>query len=200
MSSLADLRPGDLGFGPIHGGAGLGVGLGQLLLSLAEPGLVLRLKPREWWRKRHVIVITEAVGADLRYPLAVQAMPGGAEEILLRPETHWTKEWTYVRPAYGVPGQGHDVADAAQAFVGTPYDFVTYPAIPLYRAGLRTEKIKDIISGTDTMMCSRLADAALEAAGWNVFDDERMRGNVTPSELYRQLLACEPEAVIRPGG
>ena len=195
MASLSDVRPGDIGFGPIHGAAGAGVGAGQLLLSLAEPGLVIKTKPREWWRKRHVIVVTEAARYEkyARHPSAVQAMPGGAEEIELAPETHWTAEWTFIRPQYDRGSsfeigyenrsQGFKVARAARGFVGTPYDFLTYGAIPLYRRGVRTERIKQIISGTDTMMCSRLADAALEAAGWNVFDDGRMRGNVTPSEL-----------------
>lgn len=195
MSSLADLRPGDIAIGPIHGFTGAFVGAAQLALATVEPGLIWRQGPGEWFRKRHAGVITGT--ADPRVTTMVQAMPGGAEEIELRPETHWTEEWTYIRPRYaeGKPfeiglenrSQGFKVARAAQGYVGTPYDFLTYAAIPPYRAGVRGRRIEHIISGRDTMMCSRLVDACLADAGYHLFDDGRLEGNVTPSELYRQL-------------
>lgn len=204
--SLGDVRPGDIGFGPIHGAVGAGIGAAQLALAAAERGWVWRTGVRSWWRKRHVLVVTKAsitlppgsfhhgrvyATGIITTPQAVQAMPGGAEEIELRNATHWTDEWTFLRPAYALPGQAQDVADAAREYVirpgGTPYDFRTYGAIPLWRRGIHTKLIKDVISDTDTMMCSRLADAALRDAGWQVFDDGRLPGDVTPSELYRKL-------------
>jgi hypothetical protein len=204
VSTLADLRPGDLAFGPIHGAAGAFVGAAQLALATVEPGLIWRQGPSEWFRKRHCGVITRAEGAGLEYfsgpsrPKMVQAMPGGAEEIELTPETHWTSEWTFIRPSYVHPEVGYAVADAARGYVGTPYDFATYAAIPPYRAGLRTARIKSIISGTDTMMCSRLLDASLADAGYHLFDDGRLPGNVTPSEAYRRLREL-PHSVLLPG-
>jgi hypothetical protein len=242
VTSLVDLRAGDLGFGPIHGLAGAGVGAGQLFLAAGERGWVWKTGVRDWWRKRHVLVVTEpsrhlppmttrnrntgvytepdekgnvpwssvpngeyvtfATGV-LTAPRAVQGMPGGAEEIDLETNTHWTDEWTFLRPNYARDEtdsnpQGRAVAAAAQSCVGTPYDFLTYLAIPLYRRGLRTKRIKEIISGTDTMMCSRLADAALRDAGFHVFSDGRLPGDVTPSELYRGLRAKAGTQVIKP--
>ena len=188
MSSLADLRPGDIAIGPIHGFTGAFVGAAQLALATVEPGLIWRQGPGEWFRKRHAGVITEAAPTLLDGPRMVQAMPGGAEEIELRSETHWTEEWTYIRPNYSFPlDQAGRVAWAAQGYIGTPYDFLTYAAIPPYRAGVRGRRIEHIISGRDTMMCSRLVDACLADAGYHLFDDGRLEGNVTPSELYRQL-------------
>ena len=240
MSSLSDLRPGDIAIGPIHGFTGAFVGMAQLALATVEPGLIWRQGVKEWFRKRHAGVITEAsrtlpagtvrhresgryfapdehgqrLWRDLPMgdydtyetgvitaPKMVQAMPGGAEEIELRQQTHWTSEWTFIRPEYitaemmGVGGmdshggahQGRTVAEAARRYVGTPYDFATYAAIPPYRAGVRGRRIEHIISGRDTMMCSRLVDACLADAGYHLFDDGRLEGNVTPSELYRRL-------------
>lgn len=186
MADLKDLRAGDIMIGPIHGFTGAGVGAAQLALAAAEPGLIWRQGPGEWFRKRHCGVVSRGA-LPQQNPFLVQAMPGGAEEIELTEERHWTPEYTYIRPQYQAPGVDHAVAIAARDFVGTPYDFATYAAIPLYRAGWRTKMMESIIAGTDNMMCSRLVDAALAAASYHLFDDGRLPGNVTPSELYRQL-------------
>ena len=196
MSSLKDLRAGDIMFGPITGVTGAFVGAAQLALATVEPGLIWRQGPGEWFRKRHTGVVTEAGDA----PKLVQAMPGGAEEIELTEERHWTPDYVYIRPLYAPNREmlsGLDVADAAKGFVGTPYDFLTYGAIPPYRAGVHAKALERIIAGTDTMMCSRLVDASLAAAGYHLFDDGRLPGNVTPSELYRQLRRL-PSTVIQP--
>src|SRR6188508_1514927 len=193
MSSLKDLRAGDIMFGPITGVTGAFVGAAQLARATVEPGLIWRQGPGEWFRKRHTGVVTEAGDA----PKLVQAMPGGAEEIELTEARHWTPEYVYVRPEYVDPHQGGDVADAARGFVGTPYDFLTYGAIPPYRAGVHAKALERIIAGTDTMMCSRLVDASLAAAGYHLFDDGRLPGNVTPSELFRHLRRL-PSTVIQP--
>jgi hypothetical protein len=47
-------------------------------------------------------------------------------------------------------------------------------------------------------MCSRLLDGALDLAGWHLFDDGRLPGNVTPSEAYRQLLKLPLDVRFRP--
>src|ERR1044071_5664033 len=108
INSLADLRPGDIMFGPIGGLVGLGVGLGQL--ALGEAFRMGRLSIR------HVGIVVEAAvknsagGVPWSLPRLVQAMPGGAEEITLRPSTHWTDRHAYVRLPEDYPGQAADAA------------------------------------------------------------------------------------------
>lgn len=213
MSTLADLRPGDILFGPIHGAAGVLISAGQILLAAAEPGMIWRQGIEKWFRIRHAGVVVEArqdpSTSMWRSSRLVQAMAGGTEEIEMTPERHWTPEYVYLRPKYdeGQPfeigyenrSQGFKVAHAARKYTGTPYDFMTYAAIPAYRRGLKLRRIKNVIAGTDTMMCSRLVDAALRDAGWNAFDDGRLPGDVTPSELYRAILRSPGVTVIRPG-
>jgi hypothetical protein len=200
ITDPADLSEGDLFFGPIHGFVGAGVGLAQLVLATAEPGLIWRQGPKRWFRYRHTGIITKRAtfgyeltpnGAHGIGPMLVQAMPGGTEEIELT-QRQWNHEHVFIRPKYDASypliGQAASVAASARASVNTPYDFATYGAIPLYRRGVRTEAVKRIISDTSTMMCSRLVDQVLCENGYHLFDDQRLPGNVTPSELYRRVI------------
>lgn len=135
ITSLADLRPGDLLFGPI-GGLVPGifpVGVGQLILG--ESFRAGRLAPR------HVGVVTQA---GVRHPgwtnpRLVQAMPRGAEEIELRDSTHWTDRHAYVRLPEDYPGQAEDAAAIARLFVTerVPYSFLSYFALAAWKFGAK---------------------------------------------------------------
>lgn len=122
-----DLRPGDLMFGPIGGlvPGVLPVGAGQLLLAPRKD----RLTWRRWWKVRHAGVIVSAGQGVITAPRLVQAMPGGAEEIDLRMDLHWTDRHVYIRPAYPADVQqgmaGEFAAAAARGYVDTPYGFLT---------------------------------------------------------------------------
>lgn len=202
MITMADLRPGDLPFGPI-GGIVPGmfpVGAGQLLLADRKA----RLSWRRWRKIRHCGVIVQAG----RAPRMVQAMPRGAEEIALRPEKHWTAEWVFIRPAYEVtkrtttwPRQGDFVAHCAQKYVGTPYNFLTYAALATSAFGLTmfSAALRRKISTRKDMMCSQLADQALADAGFHVFDDGRLPQDVVPAELFRALLEMPGTQTLIPG-
>lgn len=207
--SLARLRPGDVGFGPIRGGVGFGIGAAQLTLAAAEPGLVWHTGVRAWWGVRHVIVITEEAQSGYgdspargHGPKAVQAMPRGAEEITLG-IGHCTSDWTYIRPAYASAGSAtrmaYQVAEAARSYIGTPYNFATYAAIPAHRAHIPVPHLDRYISSRRHMMCSQLADQCLSDAGWHVFEDGRLPQDVTPSELFRAMLVQPTEMMWRPG-
>lgn len=213
----ADLKPGDLFFGPI-GGIVPGifpVGLGQLLLADRRA----RLSWRRWRKIRHAGVIVQASerkhlrdlpngdllnyegsSADTR-PRLVQAMPRGAEEIEMTTK-HWTPEYVYIRPAYGSTyeqddlsdfsayEQGQAVAQAARGYVGTPYNFLTYGAMASRKLGfmLTDHVLRQWISTRKDMMCSQLDDQSLADAGFHVFDDGRLPQDVVPAELFRALL------------
>lgn len=203
--TLADLRPGDLMFGPIGGFVPgvLPVGAGQVLLATRKD----RLSWRCWWKVRHVGVVVQAAGLTLipgpqprilTAPRLVQAMPRGAEEIEMTPARHWTAEYVYIRPAYDLEPYGLDhwnqsleVARFARRYVGTPYNFLTYGALAASALHLPISRhlLRKWISTRHDMMCSQLADQALADADFHVFDDGRLPQDVVPAELFRKLLS-----------
>lgn len=213
--TLADLRPGDIGFGPIKGGAGLLVNAGQLVLG--EGFRVGRLDIR------HVFVVTEAqqlvdINEDPRNPEhlwpahgphVVEAMPAGAREIEI--SERWTTEYAYVRLTEDYPGQAADAAAIARAMIGTPYSFASYAALAAWRFGLKAERLERWIdrrhAPTENInaagqhvrtalpreaICSVLADQA-----WTLAGKRLMRGVarqcVTPGALARQLMHMAAE-------
>ena len=142
-TTLADLRPGDIGFGPIKGGAGLLVGLGQA--ALLEGFRVGRLSIR------HVFVVSSGPGPMLsganapfgpllahgnggmyqEMPKAVEAMPSGAREVHIG--NRWTSDYAYVRLPEDYASQAEDAAAIARAMIGTPYSFASYAALAYWR-------------------------------------------------------------------
>jgi hypothetical protein len=218
INSLADLRPGDLLFGPIGGPVGLGVGLGQL--ALAEGFRVGNLSVR------HVGIVTQASGIEyspgygegkLTAPRLAQAMPGGAEIIEMRQQTHWTDRHAYVRLPEDYPGQGEDAAAIARLMVaeGVAYSFASYAALAAWRWGVKTPRLEKWMArrrpgvlvrlpsgkGFDTdgqregqvtrlpveAICSVFADQAWSLAGARVMHGVPHQV-VTPGAMARQLL------------
>lgn len=212
MTSLAGLRPGDIGFGSIAGPAKLLVDAGQLMLG--EGFRVGRLNIE------HVFVVTEQVSIELgesRYPMCVEAMPSGAREWSMR--DRWTPEYAYVRLPEDYPGQAQDAAAIARAMIGTPYSFASYAALAAWKFGLKTPRLEKWIDrrksqqaipglglkGTDgtvtidfgrrlpaEAICSVLADQA-----WSLTGKKIMQGVahqcVTPGALAMRLLEMTSE-------
>lgn len=207
IRSLADLRPGDLLFGPI-GGLVPGlfpVGVGQALLG--EVFRAGRLSVR------HVGVVTHCTGDELGPPVVriVQAMPRGAEEISVTAETHWTDRCAYARLPEDYPGQAEDAAQVARLFVHSevPYSFASYLALAAWRFGWKAERLAKWIDrrrppywapvelpgwhgklGPIALpaeaICSVLADQAWTLAGKDVVTGTRSQ-IVTPGMLATQL-------------
>lgn len=206
MKSLADLRPGDLMFANI-GGIVPGVfpvKLGQLML-----GERVRLGPLSI---DHVGVVVEGAkslyreGSGWNHRRLVQAMPGGAEEIELNSQRHWTPQVAYARLPEDYPGQALDAAAIARAMIGTPYSFASYAALAAWRWGFRAEhlarwidrrrpeQVADKPTGVATAValpaeaiCSVLADQAWTLAGKQVMPHGTRSQIVTPGALALAL-------------
>lgn len=213
MSSIADLWPGDIGFGPIHGTAGALVNAGQLLLG--EGFHVGRLDIR------HVFVVTEVFPTATR---VVEAMPGGAREVDV---DRWTPEYAYVRLPEDYPGQAADAAAIARAMIGTPYSFASYAALAAWRFGVKTPRLEAWINRRKPMqmvpelyirrpiddgaalnfgrqlpaeaICSVLADQAWALTGKQVMPSGTPHQCVTPGALAATLLAAPGAQWFWPG-
>lgn len=135
ISSLADLRPGDIGLGPIGGMVGLGVGLGQLLLG---EGWELDSEPRI--KIRHACIVTRS-GTQKLVPMVVEAMPSGARFQCALPDTMWTEEWAWVRLPEDYPGQAEDAAEVARMMgrMEIPYSPASYVYLAQWKLGMSTD-------------------------------------------------------------
>lgn len=206
MTTLSDLRPGDIGFGPIKGGAGLLVNAGQLLLG--EGFHVGRLDIR------HVFVVTQSVAASVLSgnPYCVEAMPSGARQYPIG--DRWTPEYAYVRLPEDYPGQAEDAAAIARAMIGTPYSFASYAALAAWRFGIKTPRLErwidrrkpaeNIFQGEDEevmlpaeAICSVLADQAWSLTGKKIMRDVAHQC-VTPGALAGRLLSYPGAQWFRP--
>jgi hypothetical protein len=208
VSSISDLRPGMIGFGPITGPAAWPVWAGQLILG--EGFTVGELKIE------HVFVVTEAeVPGEYGVGL-VEAMPNGARHV--QAGNRWTPEYAYVQLSEDYPGQSTDAAAIARAMVGTPYSFASYAALAAWRFGWKTPKLeawidrrrmvssgalahKDqtVLDLPAEAICSVLADQAWALTGKQVMPAGTPHQCVTPGALARALLQTEGAKWIWPG-
>lgn len=172
IRSLADLRPGDIMFGPIGGVAGVIVAGGQLMLRESfrvgrmsvrhvgivveasrqlPPGTMRNLETGEYYpggikgkdQDWGVEYSTYHTGVQTA-PRLAQAMPGGAEIVEMRQDTHWTDRHAYVRLPEDYPGQAEDAAAIARLMVaeGVGYSWGSYPALAAWRWGIRTPRLE----------------------------------------------------------
>jgi hypothetical protein len=241
---LEDVRPGDLFLGPIGGWAGVGVRLGQLIvdggwrvgpLDVRHIGVVVEasrtLGPAfRLDTGRYVEIprdipshqVFHPLGAEhyptgvITAPRMVQAMPGGAEEIPLSYDKHWTPRCAYARIPEDYLGQAEDAAAIARAMAEAriPYSPASYLALSAYRLGYDAPRLTGWIgrrrppveilngygrSGWDRSaglmevalpceaICSVLADQAWSLAGKRVMENTAPQA-VTPSQLGQRLL------------
>lgn len=186
MSTLSDLRPGDIGFA-LHvrpKSADLLILAGQTMLG--QPGY-----------PHHVFVVTDVNLAGTQ-AMAVEAMPNGAREVDI--DGRWGKDYVYLRPAYTEKFGGTfgiHVAQAARRYIGKPYSFADYAAIAGLHFGIRNGLVRRYVRASGHQICSQLADQALCDAGFHVYDDDRQPGDVTPSDLFKTLKAMSGTRVIK---
>lgn len=196
---ISDLRPGDIGFGPVGGWFQAPDMIGQFILG--EGFAVGDVQVG------HVFVVTDVNKIMIDdQPLCVEAMPRGARQALIG--DRWTSRFAYVRLPEDYPGQAADAAAIARAMIGTPYSFASYAALAAWRFGLKTKRLEAWIDrrnpprsmGNNTGMwralpaeaiCSVLADQAWALTGKQVMPAGTPHQCVTPGALAKALLEMD---------
>lgn len=224
MSTISDLRPGMIGFGPISGLTGAGIFRGQWLLG--EAVMIGKLKVD------HVFVVTRGDPGGRSFGI-VEAMPSGARGNIVG-GNRWNAEYAYVQLPEDYPGQSEDAAAIARAMIGTPYSFASYAALAAWRFRLaqgheakdgtyvpsRIERWIDrrkppipfegngthadngtngFISLPREAICSVLADQAWALTGKQVMPHGTPHQCVTPAALARALLMKPSTQWLWPG-
>jgi hypothetical protein len=157
--------PGDFLLTDIDGWVGKGVAVGQFILGDSSPfeHAALVISPTE----------------------VVEAMPGGA---IISPISKYlgperTHRALFVRPPLQ-PWQQVLAGNEGRQLEGTPYSFLDYLSIALAHLRIRPQFIVDRVATSKHLICSQLVDYVLRQVDFQLFDDGRFHGDVTPGDLY----------------
>lgn len=172
-----DPKPGDIGCTQIKGDVGWLIRLGQFLNKVTW---------RFWtWRTLWRLAHSEHVFVYAGFGRVVEAEPGGARLGQLGAYPPDTIVWLRC------PDEHRDaVVAAARSLLGTPYSFADYVALAARRLGISARRLRAYIESSRSMICSQLADRSAQLAGWNLFDDGRWAGDVTPLDI-RELIRSQ---------
>lgn len=181
---LDDLLPGDVGFSTIGGRLGRAISIGQALL-------------------RDECIFTHAF-LVLEDGFCVEAMPSGARIVGLGGDDklppRWGPEFAYGRIPLSAPQRAAITPLArvgttsakrrfTRALAGRPYAFDDYLALALWEWGIPLGRpLRRKIASSDRLICSQLVDFAWTTVGFHLFDDGRLCGDVTPGQLFWQVL------------
>lgn len=78
------------------------------------------------------------------------------------------------------------VVFAAREMLGTPYSFLDYVALALYHLAPNapvTKWARSRVQSSGHLICSAFDDRTFDRAGIHLYDDGRLPGDVTPSDL-----------------
>lgn len=214
IRSLSDVRPGDICLTTM---GGFIPGVFPVRVGTAMCKDSFRIGP---FSADHALICVEAGMPNPdglgNVPRAVQAMPRGAEEIVLTADKHWTDGVAWFRMPEDYPGQAADAAAIARLFVEhkVPYSFLSYVALAAWSRGMKAERLEAWIDRRQEWatayfgqgearlvhlaaeaICSVLVDQAWSLAGKRVIEGVK-RQCVTPGrlaiELDRRLTAYGP--------
>lgn len=171
----AGARPGDFAVIDVHGPTGALIRVGQWLLGDGFADF------------EHAFVVVD-LGAHGE-TLIVEAEPGGARVIPLA--TYWGRP---IR-VYRAPDEARDrIVKAAMSMVGTPYSFLDYVALALWRLKFLDRRVEWVarlvrayVASTGHMICSQLVTEAYAQAGVELFQDGRLSQDVTPADLHHLI-------------
>lgn len=112
----------------------------------------------------------------------VEAQPGGARVV------DWIADdgglWS-TGIIFLTDEQRSNIVAAGWACVGTPYSVMDYFALAAYKfkIGLLVPGLKAYVKTSRHMICSQLVDRCYQAAGVQLFKDDRWEGYVSPGDL-----------------
>lgn len=160
------MKPGDIGLVEISGWAGRGIRVGQWLcgdgFANFEHAFVFigdgKLVEAEPGRAR-IADLTEYVGKTVR--------------VIPAPSAETGLKVAHSAVAYAYDKVGYSDLDYGYIAIRRRLKFVSF-LLPGLKRRIETSK---------RMICSQLADAAADNAGWHLFDDGRWVGDVTPGDL-----------------
>jgi hypothetical protein len=117
----------------------------------------------------------------------LEAEPGGSR---LRPLSQYGGEpIVWLRCPDGL---AQSVAVKFRKLVDIPYSFLDYDALALHRLHVPAPGLRAYIRDSGHAICSQLVDEGARRGGWQLFDDQRWEGYVTPGAL-RKLAANQKE-------
>lgn len=211
MSSINDVKPGMIGFGPLANGTVTALeAIGSWILGQSSD--------IGEFSAAHVYVVADNTVSP--FPTCIEAMPSGAREFSI--VDRWDERYAYIMPPEDYPGQALDAAAIARAMIGTPYSFASYAALAAWRFGWRTQKLEAWINRrkpaqeVDThwalmqgqehkvtlpeeAICSVLADQAWALTGKQVMPHGTPHQVVTPGALAGALIKMPGAQWLWPG-
>lgn len=169
-------QPGDIGLASISGEAGRLIRLGQALNGSG------------FSRYEHAFVY---IGDGL----IAEAEPAGARCVPLH---YGDAYWCRFTPT---AAQRTAIATAARGYAQArvPYGFADYAALAAHRLHVPVPGLRQRIESAGSLICSQLADRCYQDAGYQIWDDGRWCGYVTPGDLYLASEALPGPRALAPG-
>lgn len=155
---------GDIGLTRIHGFTGFWIGLGQLLNGDAS-------------RYTHAFIVLDD-------GTLIEAEPGGAA---IKPLSEYDGEDVLYSKFALSDEQRATIVDTARSLKGTPYSFLDYVFLLLYRLRIRVPWITKRVESNKHMICSQLVEYCYEQAGIDLVPNSKPN-YVTPGKLTYALL------------
>lgn len=161
--------PGDFGLVSIEGGVGFAIRLGQFLNG-------------DGFRNYEHAFIYIGNGQ------IVEAEPGGARISQLSEYDGRSILWSTELVDLNARDR-QDICSDVVAFVGTPYSFLDYLCIALYRFHLKVPGVTNRVEKSKHMICSQLVATVYHQSGINMTKDPAYL--ITPGKLTKYLLALK---------
>jgi hypothetical protein len=181
-------EPGDIGLTWITGWTGFWVSIGQWIAGDGGrwPWSRIRMAKK---------IIRIQSGKKAKFPrgfpthaftflpdgMIFEAQPGGA---VISPVARYADKPILIARLPLTDDQRAHVPLVVMGLLGTPYSFLDYVYLGLWRLGIRPEWLKEAVRRSGHMICSQSADKVAELLGFHLFTDGRLNQDVTPGDLF----------------